>query len=71
MTRGYMKKRQNFSSYITKNDRDEIEVYAKTYGANKKEATMLCAAMAKIALLWLFTKLKRKILISYPNQTEM
>ena len=48
MTRGYMKKRQNFSSYITKNDRDEIEVYAKTYGANKKEATMLCAAMAKI-----------------------
>ncbi|CAI2625883.1 hypothetical protein AKUH3B101J_10580 [Apilactobacillus kunkeei] len=48
MTRGYMKKRQNFSSYITKNDKNEIEVYAKTYGANKKEATMLCAAMAKI-----------------------
>lgn len=46
--RGYMKKRQNFSSYITKSASNGIEVYAKTYGANKKEATILCTAMAKI-----------------------
>lgn len=48
VNRGYMKKRQNFSSYITKSASNKIEVYAKTYGANKKEATILCTAMAKI-----------------------
>lgn len=48
ISRGYLKKRQNFSSYITKNAKQEIEVYAKTYGANKKEATILCIAMARI-----------------------
>ena len=48
VNRGYMKKRQNFSSYITKSASNKIDVYAKTYGSNKKEATILCTAMGKI-----------------------
>lgn len=36
--------RSNNSSYITKGDQGEIEIYGKTYGANKYETSLMCYA---------------------------
>lgn len=74
VNRGYMKKRQNFSSYITKSASNEIEVYAKTYGANKKEATILCTAMAKIdnsSITVYQVKEKKLTVLPKPDRTVM
>lgn len=49
-SREYLKKNQNNSSFVTINSEGVIEIFAKTYGANKKEATMLCLAIAKISM---------------------
>jgi hypothetical protein len=38
----------NNSTYITKNTDNIIEIFGKTYGANKKETTLLCIALSNI-----------------------
>lgn len=40
----------NRSTYVTRNADDAVEIYGKTYGANKYETTLLCMALAKISL---------------------
>lgn len=40
--------RRNKSTYITKNEKNEIEIYGKTYGANKYETTLLALAINNI-----------------------
>lgn len=40
--------RSNNSSYITKNEQGIFEIYAKTYGANKYESSLICYAAAKL-----------------------
>ena len=40
--------RSNNSSYITKSDRGQIEIYGKTYGANKYETSLMCYAVANL-----------------------
>ena len=40
--------RSNNSSYITKSDRGQIEIYGKTYGANKYETSLMCYAAANL-----------------------
>ncbi|MCT2385492.1 HNH endonuclease signature motif containing protein [Erwinia pyrifoliae] len=42
------KNKANNSSYITINDKNTTQIYAKTYGANKKESTLMCLALAKL-----------------------
>lgn len=39
----------NASTYVTSGVHGEIEVYGKTYGANKYETTLLCLALAAIS----------------------
>lgn len=41
--------KSNNSTYITKAD-NIIQIYGKTYGANKKETTLFCIALSKIAI---------------------
>lgn len=41
--------RSNNSTYITKNQRNIIEIYGKTYGASKKETTLLSVALSNIS----------------------
>ena len=43
------KNRSNNSTFITKANREEIEIYGKTYGANKYETTLICYA---VSMLW-------------------
>lgn len=38
----------NNSTYITKNNDNIIEIFGKTYGANKKETTLLCLALSEL-----------------------
>lgn len=38
----------NKSTYLTKTTDNEIEIFGKTYGANKKETTLLCLALSNI-----------------------
>lgn len=38
--------RSNNSSYMTKNEQGTIEIYGKTYGANKYETSLMCYAAA-------------------------
>ncbi len=38
--------KSNNSTYITKNDYGEIEIYGKTYGANKYETSLMCYALS-------------------------
>ena len=40
--------RSNNSSYITKGDKGQIEIYGKTYGANKYETSLMCYAAAEL-----------------------
>lgn len=40
--------RSNNSSYITKGDQGQIEIYGKTYGANKYETSLMCYAAANL-----------------------
>lgn len=40
--------RSNNSSYITKGDKGTIEIYGKTYGANKYETSLMCYAAANL-----------------------
>ena len=40
------RKTNNNSTYITKNSRSEIEIYGKTYGANKYETSLICYAIS-------------------------
>ncbi|WP_168402910.1 HNH endonuclease signature motif containing protein [Erwinia amylovora] len=42
------KNKANNSSYITINDKNITQIYAKTYGANKKESTLMCLALANL-----------------------
>jgi HNH endonuclease len=41
--------RGNKSTYVTRSVDDAVEIYGKTYGANKYETTLLCMALAKIS----------------------
>ncbi|MCG2181120.1 MAG4270 family putative restriction endonuclease [Staphylococcus epidermidis] len=41
--------KSNRSSYITKNENGSIEIYAKTYGANKKEAILIAMAASRVS----------------------
>lgn len=41
--------RRNKSTYLTRNSNNEIEIYGKTYGANKYETTLLSLALNKIS----------------------
>ena len=40
------KNRSNNSTFITKGNKGEIEIYGKTYGANKYETSLICYALA-------------------------
>ena len=40
--------RSNNSTFITKGSEGEIEIYGKTYGANKYETSLICYAMAQL-----------------------
>lgn len=42
------KNKSNNSSFITIDENNTVQVFAKTYGASKKESTLLCIALAKI-----------------------
>lgn len=44
-----IKNRSNNSTYLTRNSDNTIQIYGKTYGANKKETTIFCIAISKIA----------------------
>ncbi|HIP12474.1 MAG TPA: HNH endonuclease [Arcobacter sp.] len=44
-------RRNNNSTYLTKSTDNTIQVYGKTYGANKYETTLLCLALSKITPL--------------------
>ena len=46
MNRG--RNRSNQSTYLTRGSDNEIQIYGKTYGANKYETTLLCLALSKI-----------------------
>jgi len=39
----------NNSSYVTKGDNHIIQIYGKTYGANKYETTLFCIAFSRIS----------------------
>lgn len=41
--------RGNISTYITRGPNNELQIYGKTYGANKYETTILCLALSEIA----------------------
>jgi len=43
------KNKGNRSTYITKGSDNELQIYGKTYGANKYETTILCLALSEIA----------------------
>src|SRR3989338_448060 len=43
------KNRGNRSTYITRGPNNELQIYGKTYGANKYETTILCLALSEIA----------------------
>ncbi|MBM7839577.1 hypothetical protein JOC54_002857 [Alkalihalobacillus xiaoxiensis] len=40
--------KSNNSTYITKSSDNTVEIFGKTYGANKKETTLLCLALSNI-----------------------
>lgn len=40
--------RSNNSTFITKNTMGEIEIYGKTYGANKYETSLICYTLSKL-----------------------
>lgn len=40
--------RSNNSTYLTRSSEDRIQIYGKTYGANKKETTLLCIAVSRL-----------------------
>ena len=40
--------RSNTSTFITKGNSGEIEIYGKTYGANKYETSLICYALANL-----------------------
>lgn len=40
--------RSNKSTYLTRSSKDKIEIYGKTYGANKKETTLICIAVSRL-----------------------
>lgn len=42
------KNRSNNSTFITKNNSCEVEVYGKTYGANKYETSLICYALSRL-----------------------
>lgn len=42
------KNKSNNSTFITKNHIGEIEIYGKTYGANKYETSLICYALASL-----------------------
>jgi len=42
------KNKGNFSTYVTIDENDILQVFGKTYGANKYETTLLCLAIRKI-----------------------
>jgi len=41
--------RGNKSTYITRGSNNELQIFGKTYGANKYETTILCLALSEIA----------------------
>jgi len=41
--------RSNNSSYVTKGNNHVIQIFGKTYGANKYETTLLCIALSRIS----------------------
>lgn len=43
------KNKGNISTYITRGSNNELQIYGKTYGANKYETTILCLALSVIA----------------------
>jgi len=50
-TRNQGQRKNNNSTYLTKSTENTIQIYGKTYGANKYETTLLCLALSKITLL--------------------
>ena len=51
ITRNQGQRTNNNSTYLTKSSENIIQIYGKTYGANKYETTLLCLALSKITLL--------------------
>lgn len=41
--------RGNKSTYVTKDENGTLQIYGKTYGANKYETTLLCVAISKLS----------------------
>lgn len=44
-----LRNKRNKSTYITRGENGEVQVYAKTYGANKYESTLICLALIKLS----------------------
>lgn len=42
------KNKSNNPTYVTKNSDNKIEIFGKTYGANKKETTLFCLALSNL-----------------------
>ena len=40
--------RSNNSTYVTKDENNIVQIFGKTYGASKKETTLLCVALSRI-----------------------
>ena len=43
-----VRNRSNNSTFITKGNTGELEIYGKTYGANKYETSLICYALSKL-----------------------
>jgi len=43
------KNKGNKSTYVTRGSNNELQIFGKTYGANKYETTILCLALSEIA----------------------
>ena len=43
-----LRHRSNNSTFITKGNKGEIEIYGKTYGANKYETSLICYALSSL-----------------------
>ena len=50
-TRNQNQRKNNNPTYLTKSSENSIQIYGKTYGANKYETTLLCFALSKITPL--------------------
>lgn len=57
----------NNATYITKGENSEVEIYAKTYGANKKEAVLITMAVSNLCRKIKLFEISEKDLVELPK----